>query len=116
MADLGTKIPERGSVSVETFVKYREKVENNTVNKANDQFLENELITTHLQLLPKDLLFWGEIKAVIRSVLEERDYVSEMQNELMARREFSTACALDNKVSLDDRFYEGLNPMNKQIL
>ena len=107
MADFGTKIPECGSVFVETFVKYREIIENNTINKSNSQYLENELIKTNLQILPKELLFWGEIKAVIRSVLEERDYVSEMQRDLMARREFSTACPLDNKESLDARFYGG---------
>ena len=107
MADFGTKIPECGSVSLETFVKYREKIENNTINKSNNQFLENELIKTNLQILPKELLFWDEIKTVIRRVLEEREYVSEMHRDLMARREFSTVSELDNKVSIDDRFYEG---------
>jgi hypothetical protein len=58
------------------FIKYREYIENSTINKSKNQFLEFELLKINNQkndrMLPKKLLLWMDIKNLIEDTIEEK--------------------------------------------
>jgi hypothetical protein len=65
-----------GTVSFGDFIKYREYIENSTINVSKSQFLEFELLKINNQkndrMLPKNLLLWMDIKNLIEETIEEK--------------------------------------------
>jgi hypothetical protein len=63
-------------VSITDFIKYREYIENSTINKSKSQYIEYELLKInnqkHDRILPKNLLLWIDIKNLIEDAIDEK--------------------------------------------
>lgn len=90
MVDSGINL-KSGTLDSREFVKYREYIEDNTINKSKTQFLEYELIKSKLPLLPESLLIWERIKTIIVDLIVEKEALNEFQLDMEKKREMNGA-------------------------
>ena len=86
LIDSGVKLSGTGTLDSTQFVKYRDHLEDNTINQSRKQFLEYELIKCGMELLPDTLLLWDRIKNLIVDLVLERQAVIDLQESMEAKR------------------------------
>ena len=87
LADLGINTTKSGTINCEEFIKYREEIENNTINKSKTQFLEYELLQQKIKLLPNSLILWENLKNLIEDLIYEKESNAETQKDIEINRE-----------------------------